>query len=94
MKVLPPRTYFNVKELLVSAGGKKRTSRPIEYSDGLLVSGSSEPEFSPRMMVATAVSHLLITVNSSVNFAIYCIKVRAQGSEYISSVQKYQLADI
>ena len=41
------------------------------------LSGSTQQaDFSSRMMIATAVSHLLITFNSSINFAIYCIKVR------------------
>ena len=38
------------------------------------------------MMIATAVSHLLITLNSSINFAIYCIKVATQNLYLIIGV--------
>ena len=33
----------------------------------------------PKLQVLVALSHLLLTVNNSVNFAIYCIKVKPIG---------------
>ena len=80
LDVLMFRCYFNVTELLGTAGGDgdKKTTSINERLRCLLFVGSDSPshaEFSTRMMIATAVSHLLITVNSSINFAIYCIKV-------------------
>ena len=76
---LSSRTYFSVKELLASAGGEEEEEPGKLRTEVFFVSGTAETEFSPRMMIATSVSHLLITVNSSINFAIYCIKVRSEA---------------
>ena len=58
---------------------RKKSQENWELIAVFFVSGTAETEFSPRMMIATSVSHLLITVNSSINFAIYCIKVRSEA---------------
>ena len=53
--------------------------QPVSYI--LLTAGREHTQiWGPKMNIMVAVSHLLITINCSSNFSIYCCKV---GQDYI-----------
>ena len=66
------RCFFNLVELISTIKGESCEEETIKYS---FVLSGDDSLWGPNMMMLAPISHFLLTFNSSINFAIYCIKV-------------------
>ena len=68
------RCFFNLVELISTIKGES-CEETTNYS---FVLSGDDSLWGPNMMMLAPISHFLLTFNSSINFAIYCIKVVTQ----------------
>ena len=70
------KAFINLLELFSVISGKNGIKEKTIYLSYL--SGREQTQiWGPKMNIVVAVSHVLITLNCSSNFAIYCSKVKA-----------------
>ena len=71
------RCYFNLHELIYTIRGGMRFEKDESFDKYLFHKGERiSDHLAPSQMILASLSHFLITFNSSINFAIYCIKVQ------------------